>query len=50
MDLHDFADVAMNYDYFLPEVVKDTFYLNGFEEFHISLAEKFGKDGVLDIA
>jgi SAM-dependent methyltransferase len=49
MDLHDYADVAQNYDHFLPEVVNDA-YLKGFEEFHLSLAEKYGKDGVLDIA
>ena len=26
MDLHDFADVALNYDHFLPEVAKGTYY------------------------
>ena len=50
MDLHDFADVATNYDYFLPELVKDTYYLDGFEDFHLSLAEKYGGKGILDIA
>ena len=50
MDLHDFADVAENYDYYLPEVVKGSYYLDGFEEFHLSLAEKYGSDGILDIA
>jgi 2-polyprenyl-3-methyl-5-hydroxy-6-metoxy-1,4-benzoquinol methylase len=49
MDLHDYADVAQNCDRFLPEVVNDA-YLKGFEEFHLSLAGKYGKDGVLDIA
>ena len=50
MELHDYEDVAMNYDYYLPEVVKGSYYLKGFEEFHISLAEKYGKGGILDIA
>jgi len=50
MDLHDFADVAMNYDYFLPEIVKDSYYLKDFEEFHFALAEKYGGAGILDIA
>ena len=50
MDLHDFADVAMNYDLYLPEVVKGSYYLNGFEDFHLSLAEKHGMDGIIDIA
>jgi len=50
MDLHDYADVAMNYDLYLPEVAKNTYYLSSFEEFHLSLAEKYGRQGVLDIA
>ena len=37
MDLHDFADVAMNYDYYLPVVAKDSFYLDSFEEFHLTV-------------
>ena len=50
MDLHDFDDVAMNYDFYLPEVTKGSYYyLSGFEEFHLSLAGKYGGDGVLDI-
>ena len=27
MDLHDYADVALNYDFYLPEVVKNTYYI-----------------------
>ena len=50
VDLHDFADVAMNYDCFLPEVTKGSYYLDGFEEFHRRLAGEYGKDGILDIA
>ena len=47
--MHDFDDVAMNYDFYLPEVTKDSYYLSGFEEFHLSLAGKYGGEGVLDI-
>ena len=50
MDLHDYADVALNYDFYLPEVVKNTYYLDGFLEFHISLAKEYGQRGILDIA
>jgi len=50
MDLHDYADVAMNYDFFLPEVVKNSYYLDGFEDFHMSLAEDHCQHGILDIA
>ncbi len=49
MDLHDFADVAANYDFYLPEIVKGTYYLDNFEEFHLSLAEQYGDGGILDI-
>ena len=47
MDLHDFDDVAMNYDYYLPSmgVIAENFI-----EFHLSFAEKYGGDGILDIA
>jgi len=50
MDLHDFADIAMNYDLYLPEVTKGSYYLDGFETFHMALAEEYGKSGILDIA
>ena len=50
MDLHDFTDVAVNYDLYLPEVVKGSYYLNGFEEFHLALATMYGTGGILDIA
>lgn len=50
MDLHDYSDVAINYDLYLPEVVKNSYYLNDFEKFHLSLAKEHGMDGVLDIA
>jgi len=46
MDLHDFADVAMNYDYYLSSMVND----ETFVDFHLKLAKDYGKDGILDIA
>jgi len=50
MDLHDFADVAMNYDRYLKQLGANSHFLDGFEKFHLSLAEKYGRDGILDIA
>ena len=47
MDLHDYADVAANYDFYLPSLGINS---DGFEEFHLTLAEKYGKDGIIDIA
>jgi ubiquinone/menaquinone biosynthesis C-methylase UbiE len=47
MDLHDFSDVAMNYDNYLNELGGN---YTGFEDFYISLAEKYGGKGIIDIA
>jgi ubiquinone/menaquinone biosynthesis C-methylase UbiE len=47
MDLHGFDQVAKDYDYFIPAFYGNN---NDFEAFHFSLAEKYGKDGILDIA
>lgn len=51
MDLHDYKDVAENYDryteaIFAPEDEID----KGFQEFYFNLAEKYGSGGVVDIA
>jgi len=46
-DLHGFDYVAMDYDYFLPALGLNN---DGFEEFHLALAEKYGENGILDIA
>lgn len=46
MDLHDFADVAMNYDNYLKTLGR----YDGFEEFYLSLAKEYGQGGVIDIA
>ena len=48
MDLHDYADVAANYDYYLPSL--GAYHFDGFCEFHANLAKKFGNGGILDIA
>jgi SAM-dependent methyltransferase len=37
----------MDYDFFYPSLVSNN---DGFEIFHLTLAEKYGKDGVLDVA
>jgi len=48
MDLHDFTDVAQNYDCYLAELLGDS--CEGFEAFYLSLAEEYGGAGILDIA
>jgi SAM-dependent methyltransferase len=47
MDLHGFDYVARDYDYFLPALGLNH---DGFEEFHLTLAEKHGENGIIDIA
>ncbi len=47
MDLHDFSDVADNYDLYLPALTADQASL---EAFHLELAEAYGAGGILDIA
>jgi len=50
MDLHDFDDVAQNYDLYLGEMYKEKDMYEGFQDFYLELAKKYGKDGVIDIA
>jgi len=50
MDLHDYADVAMNYDFYLPALSSGEQHLGGFEAFHLALAEEYGGKGILDVA
>jgi SAM-dependent methyltransferase len=47
MDLHDFEDVALNYDYYLKAVSN---YGESFERFYLLLAKEYGKSGIIDIA
>ncbi len=50
MDLHDYRDVAENYDRYLDVMYKDSDSHKGFREFYLSLAEEYGQDGCIDIA
>jgi SAM-dependent methyltransferase len=47
MDLHDFSDVAENYDLYLPTLTTDQ---PSLEAFHLELAESYGAAGILDLA
>ena len=51
MDLHDYKDVAENYDRYL-EVMYGNGQDNheGFQEFYYELAKKYGDGGVVDVA
>ena len=51
MDLHDFKDVAENYDRYLDVMYNQEFDKHeGFQEFYLELAKKYGRDGVIDVA
>ena len=50
MDLHDYKDVAENYDRYLEVMCSKFDNHEGFQEFYLKLAEKYGRDGVVDIA
>lgn len=47
MDLHDYADVAENYDLYLNGVGGNS---TGFEDYYLLLAQKYGTQGIIDIA
>ncbi|MCL2646066.1 MAG: class I SAM-dependent methyltransferase [Phycisphaerales bacterium] len=47
MDLNSFDPVATDYDCFVHDFHGNS---DGFVEFHLSLADKYGQDGILDIA
>jgi len=47
MDLHDYKDVAENYDLYLDQVGGS---YDGFEDYYLNLASKYGEDGIIDIA
>jgi SAM-dependent methyltransferase len=47
MDFIGFDYIASDYDYFLPVLGMNH---EGLEEFHLTLAEKYGENGILDIA
>lgn len=50
MDLHDYKDVAENYDLYLDVMYKDVDNHSGFKDFYLDFAKEYGKDGVIDIA
>ena len=50
MDLHDYKDVAENYDRYLEVMYATENHYDGFEEFYAALAEKYGSSGIIDIA
>lgn len=50
MDLHDYKDVAENYDRYLEVMYSEFDSHEGFQEFYLELARKYGQGGVVDIA
>lgn len=50
MDLHDYKDVAENYDRYLEVMFENNNAHEGFQEFYLELAKKYGQGGVVDIA
>jgi len=50
MDLHDFKDVAENYDRYIEAMNSNNKSYEGFLDFYLELARKYGSGGVVDIA
>ncbi len=50
MDLHDFKDVAENYDRYLDVMYSEHDNYEGFREFYLDLAKEYGAGGTIDIA
>ena len=50
MDLHDYKDVAENYDRYLEVMFATNDAHEGFQEFYLELAKRYGQGGVVDIA
>ena len=50
MDLHDYQDVAENYDRYLEVMYTHDDHHENFQEFYLSLARKYGSGGVVDVA
>ena len=49
MDLHDFRDVAENYDRYLEVMyTREADHHEGFREFYLDLARKYGSGGVVE--
>ena len=50
MDLHDYKDVAENYDLYLDVMYREHDNYEGFKDFYLDLAREYGAGGVIDIA
>ncbi len=50
MDLHDYRDVAENYDLYLDVMYRERDNYEGFKDFYLDLARTYGQQGVIDIA
>ena len=50
MDLHDYKDVAENYDAYLEVMYGGHDSYDGFKDFYLDLAKEYGAGGVIDIA
>lgn len=50
MDLHDYSDVAENYDLYLDVMYKNQDNHEGFQDFYLDLAREYGQGGCIDIA
>lgn len=50
MDLHDFKDVAENYDLYLTEMYREHDNYEGFLNFYLELARTYGQGRTIDIA
>ena len=50
MDLHNYKDVAENYDRYLDVMYSEQDAYEGFQNFYLELAKEYGQGGVIDIA
>ncbi|MDO5400686.1 MAG: class I SAM-dependent methyltransferase [Eubacteriales bacterium] len=50
MDLHDYQDVAENYDRYLEVMYREHDNYEGFRDFYLELARRYGQHGTVDIA
>ena len=50
MDLHDYKDVAENYDRYLDVMYSEHDNYEGFQDFYLELARQYGSGGTIDIA
>ena len=50
MDLHEYKDVAENYDRYLDVMYSEHDNYEGFQDFYLDLAKEYGEGGTIDIA